>query len=77
MPHQLVLCKDKPEDFWGKYDATNCQKDYMLVSIFDPIYLAYHEQMLMNDIGYSNIHGYIQGKYVQSLMTMDKIQTTT
>jgi hypothetical protein len=64
MPHQLVLCKDKAEN-GGTFNAKYCAKDgYMLVSLYDPIYLAEPETIMANMIGYSNIHAYMQGKYI-------------
>lgn len=77
MPHQLILCKEKAESH-GTFDDHYCAKEgYMLVSLYDVYYLVEHETILTNMIGYSNIHAYMQGKYIQSMFTEDKQETTT
>jgi len=46
----------------------------MLVSLYDSAYLVEHETIMTNMIGYSNIHAYMQGKYIQSMLTETKTE---
>ena len=46
----------------------------MLVSLYDSAYLVEHETIMTNMIGYSNIHAYMQGKYIQSMFTETKTE---
>lgn len=64
MPHQLILCQEKSEN-GGEFNSYYCaQNGYMLVSLYDAAYLVESETIMTNMIGYSNIHAYMQGKYI-------------
>lgn len=40
-----------------------------MVSLYDSKYLLEHETIMTNMIGYTDIHAYMQGKYIQSMLS--------
>lgn len=73
MPHQVILCEDKAEDK-DRFDASKCQSDYKILSLYNPKYLMDNEtlNMLGNGLDFHNVHAYMQGKYIMTYMTETK-----
>jgi hypothetical protein len=73
MPHQLILCINKAEGNDDTFDISQCASSYMIISLFNPKYFFEHETLLMNELKYDDVHAYMQGKFLQSMFSENKL----